>query len=107
MPLTPEIAAVIRSNPGERLLVPPSQWTIRHLELLNIQFEHLDQAAHARDDSANANHFLSGNADRSDDPNPKSAVLDGRRAKRFRTWHDLHVHLVCESFDSSSSFVVA
>lgn len=38
MALTPEIEAIIRSNPGERLLGPPLKWTSRHLELLKFDF---------------------------------------------------------------------
>ncbi|KAK0718770.1 hypothetical protein B0T21DRAFT_414808 [Apiosordaria backusii] len=39
MALTPEIEAILRSNPGERLLVPPLEWTFRHLELLKFDFQ--------------------------------------------------------------------
>lgn len=39
MTLTPEIEAILRSNPGERLLVPPLEWTSRHLELLGFEFQ--------------------------------------------------------------------
>jgi hypothetical protein len=50
MPFTPEIEAILHSNPGENLLVAPSRWTSRHLELLNIEFQELE----THEDSSNA-----------------------------------------------------
>ncbi|KAK3348656.1 hypothetical protein B0T25DRAFT_227127 [Lasiosphaeria hispida] len=83
MPLTPEIAAILRSNPGENVLVAPSIWTCRHLELLNIEFQELQ----IREDSGNAEDHAKGKAG------------NGRRGKGVHSWPNLH-QLVAHAPDS-------
>jgi hypothetical protein len=88
MPLTPEIAAILRGNPGENVLVAPSIWTYRHLELLNIEFQELQ----IREDSGNAEDHAKGKAG------------NGRRGKGVYLWPNLH-QLVAYAPDSC--FVMA
>ncbi|KAK1754065.1 hypothetical protein QBC47DRAFT_34049 [Echria macrotheca] len=83
MPLTPEIAAILRSNPGENILVAPSSWTCRHLELLNIEFQELQK----RENSGNI------------EDHTKGKVGNGRRGKGVHSWVDLH-QLVAHAADS-------
>ncbi|GAB1312073.1 hypothetical protein MFIFM68171_02283 [Madurella fahalii] len=88
MPFTPEIETILRSNPGDNLLVAPSIWTYRHLELLNIEFQELE----IREDSGNT------------EDHAKGKVGNGRRGKGVHSWPDLH-HLVALAADSR--FVMA
>ncbi|KAK0655447.1 hypothetical protein B0T16DRAFT_384334 [Cercophora newfieldiana] len=83
MPFTPEIEAILRSNPSDNLLVAPSRWTCRHLELLNIEFQELEM----REDSGNSEDHA-----------------NGRRGKGVHSWPDLH-HLV--ALAANSRFVMA
>ncbi|KAK0655353.1 hypothetical protein B0T16DRAFT_384262 [Cercophora newfieldiana] len=88
MPFTPEIETILRSNPSDNLLVAPSIWTCRHLELLNIEFQELE----IREDSGN------------NEDHAKGKVKNGRRGKGAgsrRNWRyrERHRYSVCALLD--------
>ena len=82
MPLTPEIQAILRDNPGEGLLVTPLQWTARHLELLHIEFQDVETREETGEGSGNA----------VDHAKAKSKGGNGHPGKTsgYHTWDDLH-----------------